>query len=39
MTVSDLVGGTESDRARISDEDLRRGVDAMMRLACEVAVS
>ena len=27
------------ERERISDEDLRRGVDAMMRLACQVAVS
>jgi len=39
MTVSDLVGAAESDRERISDEDLKRGVDAMMRLACQVAVS
>ena len=39
MTVSDLVGATESDRERISEEDLKRGVDAMMRLACQVAVS
>jgi DeoD family purine-nucleoside phosphorylase len=38
MTVSDVLGedgGTE----RISDEELRRGVDEMMRLACRVAVS
>ncbi len=38
MTVSDLLfdsGETE----RISDEDLKRGVEAMMRIACEVAVS
>lgn len=38
MTVSDVLGedgGTE----RISDEELRRGVDAMMRLACRVAGS
>ena len=39
MTVSDLVGAAEDDRERISDEDLKRGVDAMMRLACQVAVS
>lgn len=37
MTVSDLVSATES--VRISDDELRRGVDAMMRLACRVAVS
>ena len=38
MTVSDLLaedGSTE----RISDEELKRGVDAMMRLGCAVAVS
>jgi L-alanine-DL-glutamate epimerase-like enolase superfamily enzyme len=36
MTVSDILfdsGETE----RISDEDLKRGVEAMMRIACEVA--
>ncbi len=38
MTVSDLLGET-GDTERISDEDLRRGVDDMMRLACRVAVS
>ena len=37
MTVSDLV--SEDDSERISDDDLKRGVDAMMRIACEVAVS
>ena len=38
MTVSDLlaeIGETE----RISDDDLKQGVDDMMRLACRVAVS
>jgi purine-nucleoside phosphorylase len=38
MTVSDLLGddgGTE----RISDDDLKRGVDDMMRIACHVAIS
>ena len=38
MTVSDLLEET-GDTTRISDEDLKSGVDAMMRLACEVAVS
>lgn len=37
MTVSDLVSTSES--VRISDEELKQGVDAMMRLACRVAVS
>jgi purine-nucleoside phosphorylase len=36
MTVSDLVG--EGTSERISDDELRRGVDDMMRLACRVAV-
>jgi DeoD family purine-nucleoside phosphorylase len=38
MTVSDLLGES-GDSERISDEDLQRGVDDMMRLACRVAVS
>jgi DeoD family purine-nucleoside phosphorylase len=37
MTVSDLV--TEEASTRISDDELKRGVDDMMRLACRVAVS
>jgi purine-nucleoside phosphorylase len=37
LTVSDLVTGTES--ARISDDELKVGVDAMMRVACRVAVA
>lgn len=38
MTVSDVLGeGGETER--ISDEELKRGVDDMMRLACRVAVS
>jgi len=37
MTVSDLI--SEGSSERISDEELRRGVDDMMRLACRVAVS
>lgn len=39
MTVSDLVGVGEDERERISDEDLTRGVDAMMRVACQVATA
>lgn len=38
MTVSDLLGET-GDTVRISDEELRAGVDQMMRLSCAVAVS
>jgi len=38
MTVSDLLGES-GESVRISDEELRRGVDAMMHLACEVAIS
>ena len=34
MTVSDIVGATEDDRERISDAELRQGVDDMMRIAC-----
>ena len=39
MTVSDILGATEDERERISDEQLRAGVDAMMKVACRVAVS
>ena len=38
MTVSDLLEES-GDTTRISDDDLKHGVDAMMRLACQVAVS
>ncbi len=37
LTVSDLLTGEEP--VRISDDDLRVGVDRMMELACRVAVS
>ena len=37
MTVSDLVGEGRSER--ISDDELKRGVDDMMRVACRVAVT
>ena len=39
MTVSDIVGATEDERERISDEQLRRGVDDMTRVACRVATT
>jgi 5'-methylthioadenosine phosphorylase/purine-nucleoside phosphorylase len=38
LTVSDVLG-TDGINERISDEELKRGVDDMMRLACQVAVS
>ena len=38
MTVSDLLGET-GDTVRISDEDLKAGIDQMMRMSCAVAVS
>ncbi len=38
MTVSDLLG-EDGETERISDEALKQGVDDMMRLACQVAVS
>jgi 5'-methylthioadenosine phosphorylase/purine-nucleoside phosphorylase len=38
MTVSDVLG-EDGATVRISDAELRRGVDEMMRLACRVAIS
>ncbi|MGA0321433.1 MAG: purine-nucleoside phosphorylase, partial [Ilumatobacteraceae bacterium] len=38
MTVSDVLGD-DGSTVRISDEELKRGVDAMMHLACRIAVS
>lgn len=37
-TISDLINPEESKFERISDEELRRGVDRMMEVACDVAV-
>ena len=39
MTVSDIVGASEDERVRISDAQLRQGVDDMIRVACRVATS
>ncbi len=39
MTVSDLIGEESGDAARISDEEMKRGVDQMMEIGCRVAVS
>ena len=38
MTVSDILEES-GETTRISDDELKRGVDAMMRLACRVAVT
>lgn len=38
MTVSDVLGD-DGSTVRISDDELRRGVDTMMHIACHVAVS
>ncbi len=37
MTVSDLLG-EDGGSERISDDELKQGVDAMMRVACQIAV-
>ncbi len=39
VTISDLIAAAEGTSQRISDEDLQRGVDTMMVVACEVAVA
>jgi len=38
MTVSDLLFES-GDSQRISDEELKQGVDKMMKIACQVAIS
>ncbi|MCU1359289.1 MAG: Purine nucleoside phosphorylase [Ilumatobacteraceae bacterium] len=38
MTISDLIGD-EGDSERISDAELKQGVDKMMEVACDVAVA
>jgi 5'-methylthioadenosine phosphorylase/purine-nucleoside phosphorylase len=38
MTVTDLLG-EDGSTVRISDEELARGVDTMMRVACRVAIA
>ena len=38
MTVSDILA-PDADPVRISDEELKAGVDQMMRIGCQVAVS
>lgn len=38
MTVSDVLA-PDASPVRISDDDLKKGVDQMMRIACDVAIS
>jgi 5'-methylthioadenosine phosphorylase/purine-nucleoside phosphorylase len=39
MTVSDMIGEGDGETTRISDEDMKKGVDQMMHIGCQVAVS
>lgn len=39
MTVSDVIDPDAGNVERISDEDLKKGVDQMMLIACRVAIS
>jgi hypothetical protein len=39
MTVSDVIEAEAGNVERISDDDLKKGVDQMMRIACLVATS
>jgi len=39
VTISDLIAAEEGTSQRISDEELKLGVDRMMTVACEVAVA
>ena len=39
MTISDLIAADAGTSQRISDEELKLGVDRMMTVACEVAVA
>ena len=39
VTISDLIAADEGTSERISDEDLKLGVDRMTSVACDVAIS
>lgn len=39
MTVSDMIGADEGDAVRITDDELKAGVDQMMQIGCQIAVS
>ena len=38
MTISDMIG-RDGESERISDDELKRGVDQMMEIGCEVAIA
>jgi DeoD family purine-nucleoside phosphorylase len=39
VTISDLIAAAEGTSTRISDEELKKGVDRMTTVACDVAIS
>ena len=39
VTISDLIAAAEGTSERISDDELRQGVDKMMTVACDVAIA
>lgn len=39
MTISDMIDADDNSSERISDDELKAGVDQMMRVACRVAIS
>ena len=39
MTISDLIAVDAGTSERISDEELKLGVDRMMTVACEVGIA
>jgi 5'-methylthioadenosine phosphorylase/purine-nucleoside phosphorylase len=39
VTISDLIAVAEGTSERISDDELRQGVDTMMTVACDVAIA
>jgi purine-nucleoside phosphorylase len=39
VTISDIIAAEEGTSARISDEELKVGVDRMMTVACDVAIA
>jgi DeoD family purine-nucleoside phosphorylase len=39
VTISDLIAADDGTSERISDDELKRGVDRMMTVACDVAVA
>ena len=39
MTISDIIAAEEGGAERISDEDLKIGVNRMTTVACDVAIS